>query len=388
MFNEMSIKLRKKYSPKYCGYPSKNPEYFELRWDLVDCILGCEFCSSPASRPKKMNEPVIELTPAQIFCDTIKNIKKPFRSFIRFTGGEPTLYWKELLQVFEFLATDEVMVNIPILIQTNGISIGMGTTNLYELNRHPFNKLKFLKVIKSWKGKNTGKYGGRKATYHNLTLKGLMFALLDKDFWKQNKKGEFWNLERIIRKHNQLLPLIFKKWEFYEENNLKEFVLRRLKLTIRYMARNLLTDILYGIKYLKSILEIDSKYVFIDSKKKKRNWIESELQPPEKTEDTVLWQKFPDIQKLKDLQKTIYNENKQLLLDSFYESFFFGIGVEEALRDKEKKFLVVIYARDKGLKKYIQDYLDKAEQCCNEKLKNIRLAREAFEKQANELSCL
>ena len=151
------MRIRDKYSPKYCGYPSKNPEYFELRWDLVDCILGCEFCWSPASRPKKMKERIIELSPAQVIRETIKTIKNPFKSFIRFTGGEPTLYWRELLQVFEYFAEDETMINIPILIQTNGISIGGGTTNLYELNRPPFNKLKFLFEL-SIKGTNSEEF--------------------------------------------------------------------------------------------------------------------------------------------------------------------------------------------------------------------------------------
>ncbi len=104
-----------------------------------------------------MNEPIVELTPNQIIRDTTKNIKKPFRSFIRFTGGEPTLYWKELLQVFESFAKDEMLVNIPILIQTNGISFGMGSVNLYELNRHPFNKLKFLFEL-SIKGTNSEEF--------------------------------------------------------------------------------------------------------------------------------------------------------------------------------------------------------------------------------------
>ncbi|MFC1487996.1 radical SAM protein [Thermoproteota archaeon] len=153
----MSIRIRKKYSPQNCGYPLKNPKYFELRWDLVDCILGCEFCWSPASRPKNMKEPIVELSPTQVIDDTIKNIKNPLRSFIRFTGGEPTLYWRELLQVFEYFAEDEMMINIPILIQTNGISIGGRTTDMYELNKPPFNKLKFLFEL-SIKGTNSEEF--------------------------------------------------------------------------------------------------------------------------------------------------------------------------------------------------------------------------------------
>lgn len=74
----MSIKVREKYSPYYCGYPAKNPEYFELRWDLVDCILGCEFWS-PASRPKKMKESIVEFDPSKIVNETKRKWVEPLR---------------------------------------------------------------------------------------------------------------------------------------------------------------------------------------------------------------------------------------------------------------------------------------------------------------------
>jgi uncharacterized Fe-S cluster-containing radical SAM superfamily protein len=153
----MSIKLRKKYSPLYYGYPSQGPEYFELRWDVIGCILGCDFCYSPASRPKQTNDPTVEMNPAQIFRKTISNIEDPAKSFIRFTGGEPTIYWDDLLQVFEFFAKDEALVNVPILIQTNGISIGKGGIDLYRLSSEPLNKLKFIFEL-SIKGTNSEEF--------------------------------------------------------------------------------------------------------------------------------------------------------------------------------------------------------------------------------------
>jgi uncharacterized Fe-S cluster-containing radical SAM superfamily protein len=153
----MTVKLRKKYAPRYCGYPSEMPEYFELRWDAIGCILKCEFCWSPASRPETMNEPVIEKNAEQIFNETVRNVRYPSRSFIRFTGGEPTLYWKELVEVFRLLANHEKMVNVPILIQTNGILIGRGDIDLGELNYEPTTKLRFLFEL-SLKGTNAEEF--------------------------------------------------------------------------------------------------------------------------------------------------------------------------------------------------------------------------------------
>ena len=72
---DMVITLRKGYSPKICVYPAENPEFFELRWNLVGCILGCEFCKTPASKPEKLGNQIIELNPTQIFNMSTQNIE-------------------------------------------------------------------------------------------------------------------------------------------------------------------------------------------------------------------------------------------------------------------------------------------------------------------------
>lgn len=151
------MKIRKKYSPFYCGYPSIEPDFFELRWDLVDCILRCEFCWSPASRIESLKEPIINMTPSEVSEKTMDKIKYPSRSFIRFTGGEPTLYWEELLEVFESLANNKKTANIPILIQTNGVLIGKGDVDLNKLNAKPIRNLKFLFEL-SLKGTNAEEF--------------------------------------------------------------------------------------------------------------------------------------------------------------------------------------------------------------------------------------
>lgn len=153
----MVITIRKGYSPKICVYPPESPEFFELRWDLVGCILGCEFCKNLASKPEKLGNQITELNSTQIFDKITQNIVEPSKSFIRFTGGEPVIYWKELLEVLKQLANNETTVDIPIIIQTNGISIGNGTVNIYELTRTPFNRLKILFEL-SIKGTNSEEF--------------------------------------------------------------------------------------------------------------------------------------------------------------------------------------------------------------------------------------
>jgi sulfatase maturation enzyme AslB (radical SAM superfamily) len=104
-----------------------------------------------------MKEPITEMSSNEIYDETIRTIKNYSRCFIRFTGGEPTLYWKELVNVFEMFANNTRTIEIPILIQTNGILIGKKKINLNDLNRDPIKKLKFLFEL-SFKGTNQSEF--------------------------------------------------------------------------------------------------------------------------------------------------------------------------------------------------------------------------------------
>jgi len=168
----MPVYLRKKYSPFYCGYPSGSPEYFELRWDVMGCILGCHFCWSPASRPEETHEPFIIKCSSTIFTDTRKSINFPQKTFIRFTGGEPAIYWEDLVKVFQAIGNDDKLREIPILIQTNGILFGRGDANLSVLAQKPVSKLRFLFEL-SFKGTNTKEFEvltGRSGDFYEYQL--------------------------------------------------------------------------------------------------------------------------------------------------------------------------------------------------------------------------
>jgi uncharacterized Fe-S cluster-containing radical SAM superfamily protein len=148
----MSISFRTKNSPSVCGYPVGDPEVVEVRWDFAGCILGCDFCSSPAQQPQ-VRELSVELSPAEVFDRTLRSVAVPSRSCVRFSGGEPTLYWNEVLEVLRLFAEDETLVKVPVVIKTNGISIGNGTVNVRKLTRSPFDRLKVLFEL-SIKGSN------------------------------------------------------------------------------------------------------------------------------------------------------------------------------------------------------------------------------------------
>lgn len=186
----MSIRIRDKQAPKFLGYPSTNPEYFELKWELIDCILGCDYCRVNSPKPQKLKTDIFELSPTQIFQKTIEKIKKPFKSFISFTRGEPTLYWNVLLQVFKNFANDGMMSEVPIRIQTNGISIGMGTTNLYKLNTPPFNKMKFLFELMI-KGTNSEEFELLTRTSKKLYMRQLRAYKMLKNVQSHNPNISF-----------------------------------------------------------------------------------------------------------------------------------------------------------------------------------------------------
>lgn len=117
------IPFRKKYAPGHCRYRFGHEE---IRWDVVGCNLRCQFCWSPASRPEESGEPSVGKSPEDVLRDTLGHVHAPSNTFIRFTGGEPTLYWNAILRTLKLFEGDHSISQIPILIQTNGIEIGKG----------------------------------------------------------------------------------------------------------------------------------------------------------------------------------------------------------------------------------------------------------------------
>lgn len=142
------IPFRKKYSPGVCRH---KPNYTEIRWDVIGCNLKCQFCWSPASRPLETKEPSINKSADEVYEDTQSAIIQPEHTFIRFTGGEPTLYSQELFDILLRYDKNKTLCQIPIIIQTNGLLIGKGQVNINLLNL--LDKQKILFEL-SFKGTN------------------------------------------------------------------------------------------------------------------------------------------------------------------------------------------------------------------------------------------
>ncbi|MFC1548033.1 radical SAM protein [Candidatus Neomarinimicrobiota bacterium] len=121
--------MRAQYAPKCCSYSSG---YDEIRWDVVGCNLMCQFCWSPASRPG-LGIPTVKKSADDVYSDTRRMAVYPSSMFIRFTGGEPTLQWNDILTALDLFEQDTTLRDIPVLIQTNGIEIGKGNASLDRL---------------------------------------------------------------------------------------------------------------------------------------------------------------------------------------------------------------------------------------------------------------
>ncbi len=162
------IPIRGKYAPGFCVYP---PGYTEVRWDVVGCNLQCHFCWSPASRPLVSGEASTLRTPRDILRETRRRVANPRSTFIRFTGGEPTLYWMELLETLGLFQADEGMSQVPVLIQTNGIEIGSGNA---ELHPETFKSSQPYLFELSFKGTSRGEFSiltGGSADLYTLQLR-------------------------------------------------------------------------------------------------------------------------------------------------------------------------------------------------------------------------
>ena len=145
------IRFRRKYAPGKCEHGG----YHEIRWDVLGCNLRCQFCWSPASRPEKTDEPLCEKDPETVVQDTQDAIIDAKKTFIRFTGGEPTLQWEEISAALRMFNDHPILKQIPILIQTNGIEIGKERVDLGIFEEQDAQR--YL-VELSFKGTNPGEF--------------------------------------------------------------------------------------------------------------------------------------------------------------------------------------------------------------------------------------
>jgi len=87
------------------------------------------------------------------------------------------------------------------------------------------------KNILSEAGFQTVEHTGLRTQTYDLTLEGVIFVL------KQEFSGKWekWNhslIEKIIRKYERLLPLVFGKWSRFHERGVERMALLRLKVIV------------------------------------------------------------------------------------------------------------------------------------------------------------
>jgi pyruvate-formate lyase-activating enzyme len=110
--------------------------YWEIRWELSGSNLGSRFSSARTPSGEGRKDTGIEHSPGEVLGDTSAALAQcdPKRTFIRFLGGEPTLYWEDLLEAFRLFDSDDALRPIPVVVQTNGIDIGTGKVDLTPLS--------------------------------------------------------------------------------------------------------------------------------------------------------------------------------------------------------------------------------------------------------------
>jgi len=64
--------------------------------------------------------------------------------------------------------------------------------------------------------------------YYGLSLSGLLVSLCEEEIWNQ--------IDSVAKKHPDKL-LVFKKWQFFSQENLKEIIIENLKLAMELNLR-------------------------------------------------------------------------------------------------------------------------------------------------------
>jgi len=114
---------------------------------------------------------MVRKSPDDVLGSTLGMVSDPSNVFIRFTGGEPTLYWSEIVQIFNLFQGNHSTSQIPVLIQTNGVEIGKESIPLNALAST--SRLQYL-IELSFKGTNREEFSiltGRPPELYERQLK-------------------------------------------------------------------------------------------------------------------------------------------------------------------------------------------------------------------------
>ena len=196
--------------------------------------------------------------------------------------------------------------------------------------------------------------GGKDRKIYALTTEGLIMALMLEESWAK--------IDKIARKHANLLPLIFGKWEFFEKHGLKNLIIEFLRKTIQNespkLAYRLLTFETLKVKREKGKTEnqmiLDFLTQIFGSKKVAERRLSEIRKAGEKISDAIEEMCRDDITRfvLWELPSSLESLEK-------YGSEFFP------------KFLSIL-KKDKELSSFISSEFERLEKQYEEYLKNIR----------------
>ncbi|RLI00110.1 hypothetical protein DRO19_00380 [Candidatus Bathyarchaeota archaeon] len=110
--------------------------------------------------------------------------------------------------------------------------------------------------------------GGKDRKIYTLTTEGLITALILEESWSK--------IDEIARKHANLLPLIFGKWEFFEKHGLKDLIIQFLRQTVERVSINLLYRLTPTLPETPSILSFREETQKVEREAEKYGTIISE----------------------------------------------------------------------------------------------------------------
>ncbi len=140
--------------------------------DVVGCNLRCYFCWSPPSReyPEEYGK---FKQPITVYREAKRIAKKRGVRIVRFSGGEPTIGRKHLIQVLRLFDEDNYFDKI--ILETNGILLGYDETYVKELAS--ITKLVIRVSIKSPNPQRFSEITGALPEYYFLPFRAIKLAL-------------------------------------------------------------------------------------------------------------------------------------------------------------------------------------------------------------------
>lgn len=208
-----------------------------------------------------------------------------------------------------------------------------------------------------------GQKGGKERNIFSITLAGLILVLHEREpLWNQ--------IDKIAKQHAEELPLIFGKWGFFQENDIRDTIIQRLRFAI---SLSRIPVYAYDLKALKQKMQSVETGQFVKG-------VETRLSPTDRkkygeagTKELIerVVKRHTSILKsrMEEIPYSLDREKHRLINNVFGLYYIHPSRPDE---QEESVKLLKVVRKDSEIKAYVDNEINEMEKEVTQYLANIK----------------